>query len=636
MTTKLDSASDQACPDRALLVAFLRGEVMAPRLADVEFHVSQCASCVEKLGALESSPDPLVRLVRRGQQRLHQFDGELLRRFELQLESHFGTRTITVAESATELLPEEVDDFSPSVWRLEATNRIGRFEILDAIGHGSYGEVYRAYDPQLDREVAIKLGRRRGNNAQKRNTFLAEARKAVRCIHPHIVAVYDAGWSEEYGPYMVMEYLKGGTLKDRIRAAVTDANDAFTWMDQIALGLHAGHKKRLVHRDLKPANILFDEHGHAKVADFGLALFEQTQSESRSEVAGSPPYMAPEQVRGEAHVLDGRSDIWALGVIAYECLAGFRPFAGDSREELFEQILTRDPKPLQQLRDDLPSDAVTLIHGCLAKAPADRPASARDVHRVLHRISRPARKLSRRLVLGSTLGGIGLGALAAFVAVRSWPHLSDGAVPPTRDGRTDLLLSPPEEIVWDPADSDTYGNPLNEKALTISSSGWSALQLGTAVSPTFEVEIKFSAAEWGQEFFGAFWSAPTDIQFIERNVEVPIPALLMRPAGENRLEVSLVALTLKRFSRQSLFVKRLPAAFMGETSYNPNAANILHLEIRDGELANVRFQERDVPLRKLNRRNPDSANRETHSPGGLGVVCSTGFFVVRRATLLER
>jgi Tol biopolymer transport system component len=272
---------------------------------------------------------------------------------------------------------------------LAAGSRLGPYEILAPIGAGGMGEVYRAKDSRLGREVAIKvLPATFSQDADRLHRFEQEARAAGMLNHPNITAVHDIG-SAEGAPYIVTELLEGETLRQRISAGAVPVRKAIDYAVQIAKGLAAAHEKGIVHRDLKPENLFLTKDGRAKILDFGLAkLKAEKDSGSQTDlrtVSGTEPgvvlgtmgYMSPEQVRGKA--ADARSDIFAFGTILYEMLSGERAFRGDSAADTITAILTKEPPDLSQTNKEIHPGLDRLVRHCLEKNLEERFQSARDI-----------------------------------------------------------------------------------------------------------------------------------------------------------------------------------------------------------------------------------------------------------------
>jgi hypothetical protein len=298
---------------------------------------------------------------------------------------------------------------------------IGRYLVERLLGEGGFGRVFLATDPDLHRPLAIKVPRSASEwSASRAASFLTEARLAARLKHPHVVTIHDIGPAPEYGVFVAMEYVDGTALSERLKHGPLPVAEAVRIVTQVADAVHHAHKCGVVHRDLKPANILLEKSGDAKVADFGLAITEDQQAARRGEISGSPMYMAPEQFRGEVHHFDGRTDIWSLGVVLYECLTGKRPFTGTDRGEVREQVLLRAPKPPRQIDDAIPAAVEEVCLACLEKDPADRPKTAGDVAAALRRALAPAEKPPARTAPAAlTVAAVALVALAA-VAIHSW------------------------------------------------------------------------------------------------------------------------------------------------------------------------------------------------------------------------
>ncbi len=256
---------------------------------------------------------------------------------------------------------------------------IGRYEVLRLVAEGGFGKVFLAKDPDLDRLVAIKVARRELFNDQAQvDNYLKEARLAAKLRHPNIVSIHDWGNSVELGCYIVMDFIDGGPLDVEELSSRMDLNGLLHLLAQVADAVHHAHTRELVHRDLKPSNLLLDSHDKPYVVDFGLAVHDSEKYDHAGEVSGTPLYMSPEQVRGLSHQLDGRTDIWSLGVLLYELVSGRKPFSGDTRARVFDEILNRDPKPLRQINDRISPKLDRICAKALAKKPADRYSTAKD------------------------------------------------------------------------------------------------------------------------------------------------------------------------------------------------------------------------------------------------------------------
>ena len=256
----------------------------------------------------------------------------------------------------------------------------GRYDVVRFLGRGAFGCVYLARDRELNRDVAIKVPDPQSLATPGRlQSMLAEARSAAALKHPGIVGVYDIVRESPSVVFIVFEYVEGMTLLDLLRRGPLDPARLARLICDVAEATHCAHRAGLVHRDLKPANIIIDQDGTPRVADFGLALSEEEQPYRAGEVAGTPNYMAPEQVRGEAHRLDGRTDIWALGVILYHALTRRPPFVSRNRAELFDEILRREPKPPRQIDDTVPRELERICLKCLSKRMTDRYETALDL-----------------------------------------------------------------------------------------------------------------------------------------------------------------------------------------------------------------------------------------------------------------
>jgi tetratricopeptide (TPR) repeat protein len=259
--------------------------------------------------------------------------------------------------------------------RQDTANRRGvpdRYVVERELGRGAMGVVYRALDSQLGRTVAIKvLEKTAGADPRIREYFLREARAIAQLIHPNVVTLFDAGL-EGSAPYLVMELVDGDDLRTRLQRGPLPMREATVLAAGVASALDAAHNRKIIHRDVKPENILVAPDGSAKLMDFGVAHVVAETGERRATVIGTPVYMAPEQIKGEA--IGGFTDTYALGVVLYECLTGVPPF--DPNGALYHHVNSPPPDP-RQLRPDIPDALVATVMRCLAKSPQERFGTAK-------------------------------------------------------------------------------------------------------------------------------------------------------------------------------------------------------------------------------------------------------------------
>ena len=307
---------------------------------------------------------------------------------------------------------------------------LGPYEVVGSVGAGGMGEVYRARDPRLGREVAIKIiPARLAGDLERLRRFEQEARAASALNHPNLLTVFDVG-SDKDTPYLVTELLEGETLRQKLHEGPLPVRRTVELAGQVARGLAAAHERRIIHRDLKPENIFIMHDGRVKILDFGLAKLlpkaaastQMTEAATASVgtdagiVLGTVGYMSPEQVRGET--ADHRSDLFALGCILYEMISGKRAFQRQTAAETMTAILKEDPISLADLRPDTPPAFIRLIEHCLAKRPEDRFQTATDLAFALDSLSGLSSSASATVpirIAGARRRGVSLLAIALLL-----------------------------------------------------------------------------------------------------------------------------------------------------------------------------------------------------------------------------
>lgn len=320
--------------------------------------------------------------------------------------------------------------------------KFGRYEVVSALGQGAMGAVYKAVDPLIERTVAIKtinLDLSKEERAEFEARFYREAKSAGRLSHSNIVTIYDVGETDDIA-YIAMEYLEGESLREMLDSGVVLPVDLIGRIAaQIASALNYAHENHVVHRDIKPANIMITPNRDVKIMDFGIAQIPTGSRTQAGTVLGSPKYMAPEQVAGQP--TDGRTDIFALGVVLYEMLTGVTPFNGDNLSAIMYKILNEEAAPPSTVNLGVPPVFDRIIGRALAKRPEDRYQTAREFARDLGGnealIPQEVRQPAASKQPGKPVQASGTTAAQQDATLYLPPHKASGvfAIPPADSGR---------------------------------------------------------------------------------------------------------------------------------------------------------------------------------------------------------
>lgn len=363
--------------DEHLLPVLLRGDEESDEYRSASHHVDSCTQCQQRLTELSVDPSLLTEI-----QETLRADGAT----DEYVCNSISSVVLSIEQSADDDVGATCEpitlDFLEPASHPEMLGRLGRYEIERTIGSGGMGIVFKAFDTELHRVVAIKvLKPHLAHNGAARRRFAREAQSAAAVVHEHVVPIHDV-WTDGDTPYLVMQYVPGQSLQARVdQRGPLDAREVLRITHQAAAGLAAAHAQGVVHRDVKPANILLEESiDRVLISDFGLArTIDDATVTGTGVVAGTPHYMSPEQASG--YPVDHRSDLFSLGSAMYFMCSGRPPFRAEHALAILNRICTTEHRPVEEVNPDIPAELADVIDRLLSKQPASRFHDAKAVER---------------------------------------------------------------------------------------------------------------------------------------------------------------------------------------------------------------------------------------------------------------
>lgn len=581
-----------SCPSDETLVLYrtLKEQRVSP--SELEKHISQCRKCRLEVESLDDAKDSMIMILRKAARQPDAFDDLLNIEPDTNLyRPKFEGREKEERHDpdATELITSASN--STDVKRIEMPKTIARYEVIEEISEGSFGRVFRALDPKMDREVALKVTKPEAFGSKSGfEQFVQEARRVAKVSHTNIVTVHDVERIETGESLIAMEFVSGRTFEQVLHDEAVPQIEKLRVIRDVAKAVHFAHSRELVHRDLKPANILIDEDGSTKVADFGLAMDEENRHQHKGEIAGTWKYMSPEQVRGL--YVDGRADVWAIGVMLYEALAGKPPFRGD-KETIIDEIKHRDPKPLRQVDDSISPILEEACKRCLSKSVKERHQTAKDVADDLQtwiaKTESTTGPLRARVMIYCLVGTLVILSVILVWQFVVYPRLPVDVASIARN-ELSLLGRNPQIVQHDKSDPIFFYSTTKEQ-VCLRSRFRSLVRGGKSSRDNFSLEVQMSKVAWTQGASGLFLgrngpsqlfvyvrSDPVTGEFlavVERNDMTTNTFLVQeskipRPTGPNcTINVATYNGTLRAIKVNGLIVPSL-TAYLKSDAIDPN------------------------------------------------------------------
>lgn len=510
------------------------------------------------------------------------------------------------ADTVSYHLPDEQD---VAAGELSPGFGLGRYVLERKIGKGGMGAVWLAHDTQLGRRVAIKVLRpERQRDPAAINQFLDECRRLGNLGHPGILQVYDCG-IEQGICYLVSEFVAGGTLGSQIKRAPPTLSEAAQLVARIADAAHYAHLRGIVHRDIKPGNILMRAADAPLLADFGLAISEEEQLAAPAGTLGTFAYMSPEQLRGDSQFVDGRADIYSLGVVLYQLLTGRLPFLADTAEQYQELVLKRDPRPPRSIRDDIPRELEAICLKCLARNPADRYTTAADLASALRgflELHKPYTPRKRIAMVAVGLATVGAVAIAAFVISREVDVAREKARLAGGAAESAAVAPATARVEWMPADGGASLRCLSDR--------FSLYRVGTNGDGDLSLDVQLDQRIWTGQL-GVYWGCRPAA---EPAGWYELEYFLIKPMAEGGFRLRIVRMTVDPTAPHISTSVELAYKDIGPVAAGTHS---LGFEIRQAALKSVHWDGVDLPS-LIEQRTALAPGIQTS--GGFGLVSIGG------------
>lgn len=545
---------------------------------------------------------------------------------ETELEYDCESREIFQTETTRDYGPVDHQWANRPSEPLQVGDTLGRYELTEPVGRGGFGEVWKAYDPDLGRVVAIKIPRPdKDFHVDVIQGFIHEGKRWANLGPiPGIVCVFDAG-TDSGIPYIVSEFIEGETLSQRLKRGDLSIDEIVRIMTKVSKALHQAHRRGLVHRDLKSANILLDKDGNPYVTDFGLAGTEEELLRDPRKVVGTLAYMPPESLTGKSHLASVPSDIYSLGVVLYEMLTKELPFTESPFEQYREQILYKTPRPPGMHNDSIPQRLEDICLRCLAKDPEQRYRSARvlesDLRKSLKHSSGRFRMAFIVAMVALVLmpGAIILASL--YFKERETMQPVQGTAQDNQGQREYLLDRIPEKVIWDAGFiKNNYGLDKEKTKFTVRTKGDAFFLLGNNTSNHFSYRVRFTIED-PKCRFGIVWGLGKKQR---ERAEGVTQAHMVRVKMDNKDRGTLEfrEWTFRDWPRV-FDTKLIYLSRSIQHQFQPTMEVEMEVEVREGQLVRLRIQDTEFP-------GIPTEKRVFHN-GRLGVFLSGGYFVITEA-----